>query len=436
MKLINTTLLTFFLLLFLGNRQVFAHPMPNSIVLLNVHEKNIFGEIQLPLSELQSAIGNSVNDNSEQLIERLGELLKKYLKDHIKPKTLDGKPWSIELGEMNLVETKSKLSGDYKELVVAFSMAPPINYDLRNFYFDYDVILHNVASHKAIIAIKQDWQQGIVHEDSSVQEVGVIEWDIVNNNLKPFQISLDQGSWWLGFKSMVLLGIKHISEGTDHLMFLFVLILPVPLLIENKKWGKKQSLKISLIKIFKIVTAFTIGHSFSLLFGALNWIVLPTKPIEILIGISILVSAIHAIRPIFPDKETYISLGFGLIHGLAFAFTLQDLSLNTTRMILSILGFNIGIELMQIFIIFITIPLLIIISRSKIYNPFKILGAFIGILAALGWIFERITDKSNFITELINVLVSKPIFILWGLLTLSLVSYFLRGGDSSKPISK
>ncbi|OYU65950.1 MAG: hypothetical protein CFE22_11300 [Cytophagaceae bacterium BCCC1] len=436
MKLIKTTILTFSLVIFWGNRQVSAHPMPNSMVILNVHEKNISGEIQLPLSELQSAIGNSVNDNSEQLIERLGEFLKKYLIDHIKPKSLDGKPWSIELVELNLVETKSKLSGDYKELVVAFSMAPPINYDLRNFYFDYSVILHNVASHKTIIAIMQDWQQGIVHEDSSVQEVGVIEWDVVNNKLKPFQVSLNQGSWWLGLKSMLLLGIKHISEGTDHLMFLLVLLLPVPLLIENKKWGKKQSLKKCLVKILKIVTAFTIGHSISLFFGAFNWIILPTKPIEILIGVSILISAIHAIRPIFPNKETYISLGFGLIHGLAFAFTLQDLSLNTSRMILSILGFNIGIELMQIFIIFITIPLLIIISRSIIYNSFKILGAFIGIIAALGWIFERITGKSNFITELINVLVSKPIFLLWGLIALSFLSYFLKERDFSKPIFK
>jgi hypothetical protein len=105
-------------------------------------------------------------------------------------------------------------------------------------------------------------------------------------------------------------------------------------------------------------------------------------------------------------------------------------------MILSILGFNIGIELMQIFIIFISIPLLIIISTSILYSPFKILGAFIGVIAALGWIFERITDESNFITELINVLVSKPIFLHWGLFTLSLLSYLLKKRDFSKSIFK
>jgi hypothetical protein len=249
MKLKKIALTLIFHFFLWGSRSLFAHPMPNSMVILNVHEKNISGEIQLPLSELQSAIGNRVNDNSEKLIERLGEFLKKYLKDHIKPKSLDGKPWSLELDELKLIETKSQVSGDYKELVAVFSMTPPLNYDLRNFYFDYDVILHNVASHKAIIAIKQDWQQGIVYEDGFVQEVGVIEWDVVNNKLKPFQVSLNQGSSWLGFKSMVSLGVKHISEGTDHLMFLLVLLLPVPLLIENKKWGKKQSLKKSFFKI-------------------------------------------------------------------------------------------------------------------------------------------------------------------------------------------
>jgi HupE / UreJ protein len=212
-----------------------------------------------------------VNDNSVRLVERLGDSLRIYLLKHIRPKTFDGKLWKVALGEMKVLETKSQLSGDYKELVVEFTLTPPQSYDLRNFYFDYDVILHQVASHKALIAIKQDWQQGIMHEDgmppdgtppdSTMQQVGVIEWDIVNNKLNPFQISLQQGSVWKGFKSMVSLGIKHIAEGTDHLLFLLVLLLPIPLLVNHKKWTSHRSVRQSLVHIFKVVTAFTIGNS-------------------------------------------------------------------------------------------------------------------------------------------------------------------------------
>ncbi len=428
------------LMLTFCRKEVIAHPMPSSMVLLKIHEKHILGEIQLPLGELQSAIGMGVNDNSERLIERLGDSLRIYLLKHIRPRTFDGKLWNVELGEMQVNKTKSELSGEYKELVVAFSMTPPQYYDLRNFYFDYDVILHQVASHKALIAIKQDWQQGIIHEDrtpsdgtppdSTMQQVGVIEWDVVNNKLNPFQISLQQGSVWTGFKSMISLGAKHISEGTDHLLFLLVLLLPIPLLVNQKKWASARSVRQSLLHIFKVVTAFTIGHSITLLFGALGWVFLPSKPIEVLIGVSILVSAIHAIKPIFPNKETHIALGFGLIHGLAFAYTLQDLNLSASKMALSILGFNIGIELMQLAVIVAVIPWLLLLSRTSFYTVFRVFGAILAGLAAIGWIIERLSETPNFITIVIEKAANYAVWLLCILMIVSVIAYLLKNKKS------
>lgn len=424
-KIWSICILTF-LLFFWGQGGLFAHPMPSSMVILNIHEKNISGEIQLPLNELQSAIGMGVNDNSVHLVARLGDSLRIYLLKHIRPRTFDGKLWKVALGEMTVIETKSKLSGDYKELIVKFSMAPPLSYDLRNFYFDYDVILHQVASHKILISIKQDWQRGIIAEDSTFQEVGIIELDIPTGTIKPFQMSLQQGSIWKGFKSMVFLGTKHIAEGTDHLLFLLVLLLPVPLLMSNKKWFSPRPVRESLIHILKVVTAFTIGHSITLLFGTLGWVFLPTKLIEVLIGFSILVSAIHAIKPIFPNKEMYIALGFGLIHGLAFANTLENLTLDIPKMILSILGFNIGIEMMQVVVIVAVIPWLILFSRTSFYTNLRVFGAILAGIASIGWIIERLIEKPNLITSSIEKATKYHLFILVFLIFLSLLSYFFE----------
>jgi hypothetical protein len=422
----RTLLIGAFWLPFWGLEGLFAHPMPSSMVVLNIHEKYISGEIQLPLNELQSAIGMAVNDNSVHLVERLGDSLKIYLLKHIHPRTFDGKWWKVALGKMKVVETKSQLSGDYKELIVEFTMTPPQFYDLRNFYFDYDVILHQVASHKILISIKQDWQQGIIAEDSIFQEVGIIELDIPNSVIKPFQMSLQHGSTWKGFKSMVLLGTKHIAEGTDHLLFLLVLLLPIPLLVKDKKWGSYKNILPSLIHILKVVTAFTMGHSLTLLLGAIGWVLLPSKFIEVLIGVSILVSAIHAIKPVFPGKETYIALGFGLIHGLAFANTLVGLSLDTKQMILSIFGFNIGIELMQLAVIIVVIPWLLLLSRTSFYTVFRVSGAILAIIAASAWIVERIFQQTNFITSFIEKVTNYALFLLATLAFVSLLSYFLE----------
>lgn len=381
---------------------VAAHPMPNSMVVLNIHEKHISGEIMLPLSELQSAIGMNVNDHSSRLVERLGDSLRMYLKRHIRPKSFEGKPWMVKLGEMKVIESIDKLAGEYKELVVVFEMIPPENYDLRNFYFDYDVILHQVASHRTLIHVKQDWAQGLVSEDTATQQVGVIEWDIVNGKLSPFQVSLQHGSLGKGFQNMVKLGVEHIAEGTDHILFVLTLLFPAMLAADARRWGKFAGLKPSVVHLLRIITAFTIGHSLTLMLGTVQWLHFPSKPIEVLIAFTILVSAFHAFRPVYPKWEVLIAGTFGLIHGLAFAETLTNLELSVKQMVLSILGFNVGIELMQLVIILLVFPVLLLLSKTRYYAIVRKTGAVLMMLMALAWMIERIQEKPNFITEWIS----------------------------------
>lgn len=396
---LNWRHLTLFFVFLLMNWRATAHPMPNSSVLLNIHDNKITGEIQLPLGELQSAIGLGVNDNSKDLIRRLRPTLKNYLLLHIRPTSFDKKPWTVEIGEMKVLETSTTITGVYKELVVAFSITPPLNSDLRNFYFDYDAILHQVASHQILVNVKQDWQRGIVGEDSILHQIGVIALDIPSGKIPVFQVSLGQGSTWTGFKRMCQMGSHHISEGIDHLLFLLTLLLPAPLLVENKKWGKFGGWKYSLIRLLKIVSAFTLGHSLTLILAATQIVRLPTQPVEILIAISIFISAIHAYRPIFSGKEIWIAAGFGLIHGLAFAETLVNLDLGTKQLTLSVLGFNVGIELMQLVIVICIIPWLILLSKTPYYVFFRSIGSILVSLAAFGWIVERITNQPNIIVE-------------------------------------
>ena len=371
-----------------------AHPMPNSVVLLTMHSHHISAEVQIPLSELQAAIGMSVNDSSVRLVERLGPQLRAYLVKHIRPKTTDGMPWGVIVGALKVHETQNAINGVYRELTAQLELTPPSGADIRQFVFDYDVVLHQVVTHKILVSVSQDWAAGKLAEESPNQ-VGVIELDIVNNRILPLTISLEPGNMWKGFVSMVRLGIQHIAEGTDHLLFLLVLLLPAPLLYSRKRWTTYGGTRYSLSRLLWIVTAFTIGHSITLLLGAFGWVRLPSQPVEVLIALSILISAIHAIRPIFPGRETWIAAGFGLIHGLAFANTLANLSLDTSSMALSILGFNVGIELMQLLIIMVTIPWFILLSRTSVYRFVRLTGAILAVVAAIAWTAERVTGNAN-----------------------------------------
>lgn len=398
-----------------------AHPMPNSVVLLTVHSSHISAELQIPLSELQAAIGITVNDSSAQLVERLGPQLRAYLAKHIRPKTLDGKPWRVTVGTLKVHETQNAINGIYRELTAQLELTPPAEADVRKFVFDYDAVLHQVVTHKILVSVRQDWAAGKLAEESPSQ-VGVIELDIVNNRILPLKINLEPGNSWKGFVSMVCLGIQHIAEGTDHLLFLLVLLLPAPLLFTRKRWTTFGGTRYSLSRLLWIVTAFTAGHSVTLLLGAFGWVRFPGQPVEILIALSILISALHAIRPLFPGKETWIAASFGLIHGLAFANTLANLSLDAGRMALSIFGFNVGVELMQLLIILVTIPWLILLSRTPVYSFIRLTGAFLGAVTAIAWTAERVTGNPNACTNVIERIADYAPFILL-LLALSAI-YF------------
>jgi hypothetical protein len=98
----------------------------------------------------------------------------------------------------------------------------------------------------------------------------------------------------VGFTSVFRLGMRHICEGTDHLLFLLTLLLPAPLFVTGSSWSGVADVRQSVLRILKIVTAFTVGHSITLAIATLGFVHVLSRPVEVLIAISILISAIHA----------------------------------------------------------------------------------------------------------------------------------------------
>jgi hypothetical protein len=414
-------ILTGLFLFCIGLTKAIAHPMPNTAVLMDIKSNSVAMELQLPLSELELAFGHDVNRNADHLIDRLGPQLASYLLLHIHPISPDGKAWTVQIINMQVQPVQDSPSGPYKELTVHLTMVPPVGAGTRRFTLNYDAIIHQVVSHYALVSVRQDWDNGLSQDHP--YQVGVIRLDVKNNKIIPLAINIQEGNLWTGFSNMVALGIEHIKEGTDHLLFLLALLLPAPLLARNKQWQGYGGLRYGLTRILKIVTAFTIGHSITLLIGALGIFHFPGRLIEVLIALSILVSAIHAYRPLFTGKEMYIAAGFGLIHGMAFAETLLNLNLDGLRMTLSILGFNIGIELMQLFVIAIVIPWLMLMSRTTVYPVFRTAGAIFASIAALAWITERISSQPNLVTEAILRLTDYELWLVLAIAIFAIVSF-------------
>lgn len=396
----------------------YSHPMPNSVLLFDVKSDKIYCELQLPLKELQLAVPFDVTHNLDNLLKNHQSKLYKYILSHFHVEGNNHDQWFLIISNMKLAKAEQTATGVYQELITTLVISPNGNHNIRNFTIYYDAIMHQVITHKAMVTIRQDWENGQVGTIISV--IGTIATDTRIGKVLPFKVNLAKGNTWKGFKSMISLGMQHISEGTDHLLFLLVLLLSAPLIAENKKWSKTGNTKYSLSRILKITLAFTIGHSITLFLGAIGWVETQPKPIEVLIAISILVTAVHAIRPIFPNKEIVIASGFGLIHGLAFATVLSNLHLDMTKLVLSLLGFNLGIEMMQLFVIVLIMPWLLILSSDKIYTWVRIIGALIAGIAAMSWVCERYYEKPNFFSLVINCMATKAIWIVFGFVLFTL----------------
>lgn len=383
-------------MLFIFSTIALSHPMPSSVIVLDVKSKSIHCELQLPLKELQFAVPFDVTKNTTHLLDNHEQELTKYILSHFSIQGKSGDKWGIRIQEMNVSKTEQVATGKYEELIVQVVITPLKTKNIREFSIHYDAILHQVVTHKALVVIRQDWENGKIEEDNT--EIGAINVDINTLKVSPFKVNLAKGSNWNGFKSMVSLGMKHISEGTDHLLFLLVLLLSAPLIAIDKNWKNSGNIRYALIRILKIATAFTIGHSITLLIGSFGLIDPNAKLVEVCIALSIVITAIHAIKPIFPNKEIYVASSFGLLHGLAFATILASLNLDTNKLILSLLGFNIGIEIMQLFAIVLVMPWLLILSSYPVYKWVCIFGATFAGIVAMVWAIERYTEKSNSIS--------------------------------------
>jgi hypothetical protein len=318
-----------------------------------------------------------------RVVTDLGADLPRYVTGHVVATTPDGRPFAVEM----LSAAPAVIDGA-DGLVVHLALRPPESASTRSFTLRYDVILHRVVTHKIFVSVRRDFKNAVFSEHPELLGVARLQRETL-------LVDRTQGSWWRGTASVFALGTRHIAEGTDHLLFLLVLLLPAPLLARDRRWGEAGGMARSAKEIVKIVTAFTVGHSITLIFAATSLLRVPSRPVEILIALSIFVSALHAFRPLFAGRERWIAAGFGLVHGLAFASTLADFGFDSWTLAMSVLGFNLGIEAMQLLVVLMIMPSLVLLSRTAAYPALRVGGAAFAALAAAGWVGERAFGLRN-----------------------------------------
>jgi hydrogenase/urease accessory protein HupE len=183
-----------------------------------------------------------------------------------------------------------------------------------------------------------------------------------------------KSSIWTTIGEFLVLGIEHILTGYDHIAFLLALIV----------------IGLSIGEVLKIITAFTIAHSITLLLAALEIVRLNSRFVESVIAFSI---CYVALENLFKKQVNYrwrIAFGFGLVHGFGFASALQELIVGKSNLLVSVLSFNMGVEIGQLMLFFVLLPILYLVKKQF---GFKIITA--GTSAAIfligfAWLLERV----------------------------------------------
>lgn len=169
------------------------------------------------------------------------------------------------------------------------------------------------------------------------------------------------------------LGIFHIFTGYDHILFLLGLLLVGG----------------SFLDIVKIVTSFTLAHSLTLSLAALGIVNLPARLIEAGIAFSIVYIALENLLFKTFDKRWLVSFFFGLVHGFGFANVLKEMHLPRSGLISSLFSFNLGVEVGQVAIVLVILPLLWILRRTKAYGAVVTSASVFILSLGLFWFYQR-----------------------------------------------
>lgn len=365
-----------------------AHEANTTAVEFSLTDTGIDGEIDLPIDELGDALDVDIATDAFGLsLQR--DLIVEYVVDEFEVSGSDAALWPLQIGQIRIIT-----SDDREYVRVATTAENVTDADGGEVTITSEAIIEHDESHKIVVTV--------IDADGSASIAGYIDSGDATLDIR---IGEDGSLAESSFTATLEYGFEHVLDGADHLLFLLTLLLPAPMIVAGHRWRSAPGFWHGFKRVLHVATAFMLGHSISLAASAFGLVSLPSRPVEILIAVSVAVSAIHAIRPITRHGEIPIAAGFGLIHGLAFAEILEGFGLDDGNTITTLFAFNLGVELAQLATIAVAFPALWLLSRTRAYDAVRVGGAGFSLVLALAWTADRLGVLSNPLSSVEDALV-------------------------------
>ncbi|MEW5977267.1 MAG: HupE/UreJ family protein [Acidobacteriota bacterium] len=303
-----------------------AHDVGLSSLVLRLNEEDLAVQITVARNDLEARIlvdedldGIVSREEMELVTPRLKRLVSEAIQIQWDGRAADPDRFSVRSPDSSTVELTARYSRARSSRLTLLSRFP----DLMSY------------GHRQNVAVTR--------EDGGTLYEGVIA-----ASGQPIEIHLNEatmrGGLLFRLRQFTGLGVEHILQGYDHLLFLVALLLA--------GGGLRSAVK--------IISSFTVAHSITLALASLNYIHLPSRLVELLIALSIVYVGIENLLSRDFQHRWRITFLFGLVHGLGFASVFQDLGLANQAygVVVPLLSFNVGVEIGQVAIALLALPLL------------------------------------------------------------------------------
>lgn len=286
----------------------------------------VAGEITMKGSDVDRAIGTKIHDNATDKIipdalTAATPAIMSYLALRAVVAGADGTACPT-------TETRLLVEGDALTTLVKWNCAATKG----DLVYRSTLLTHALPAARQIVVVGDavDASQAMLTKD-------VLQTNLIGEKATLLEVALDY----------IWSGIEHIFIGFDHIAFIVAVLL----------WAR------NLTSVIKIVTAFTVAHSITLSLAVLGYVDIPGEIIEPLIAASIVMVAVENFISRNVDRKWKYTFLLGLVHGFGFASVLKEFGLPQDALVVALATFNIGVEIGQIAIVCIALPIVVALGR-------------------------------------------------------------------------
>jgi hydrogenase/urease accessory protein HupE len=352
-----------------------AHIASNSFVSLTVTGALVTGAIEISIRDAELVAGIDTDQNNQITWGELRSAqptIVDYVGKHL---AISAQGGSCPL-RISALKVNQRIDGNYVWLPIAATCPAEI---------------HALELHYSFLDGIDPLHRGLL----TLQDNGMVQTGVLRPAATVTSFNLLAPTRGREFVQYFQAGVSHILSGIDHLLFLFSLLLPAVLLRKRRRWEPVIKPGPAFKNIIKVVTAFTLAHSITLSLAALNVVRLPSRLTESIIAASIVIAALNNIFPVVTESRARIAFAFGLLHGFGFASVLADMGLPQGARVLSLLGFNLGIEAGQLAVVTCVMPIVYALRYANFYRRAVLPWASAAIaVIAFVWLVQRAVAPS------------------------------------------